>query len=74
MKTVCQDMRARMSLMQQLSVAMQHGIHAACILGRIAYDAYSSDFLKLAICILIYYLLFAEQVSQMTRHPRCIYE
>jgi hypothetical protein len=43
MKTVCQDTRARMFLMQRLSVAMQRG-NAACILGTIADDDYTTDF------------------------------
>jgi len=43
MQTVCQDTRARMFLMQRLSVAMQRG-NAACILGTIADDDFSIEF------------------------------
>jgi len=43
MQTMCQDTRARMFLMQCLSVAMQRG-NAACILGTIADDDFSTDF------------------------------
>jgi len=43
MQTVCQDTRARMFLMQRLSVAMQLG-NAACILGTIAGDDFSTEF------------------------------
>jgi len=40
MQTVCQDTRARMFLIQRLSVA----INAACILGTIADDDFSTEF------------------------------
>jgi len=43
MQTVCQDTRAKMFLMQRLSVAMQRG-NAACILGTIADDDFSTEF------------------------------
>jgi len=43
MQTVCQDTRARMFLMQRVSVAMQRG-NAACILGTIADDDFSTEF------------------------------
>ena len=43
MQTVSQDTRAGMFLMQRLSVAMQRG-NAACILGTIADDDFSTEF------------------------------
>ena len=43
MRTVSQDTRAGMFLMQRLSVAMQRG-NAACILGTIADDDFSTEF------------------------------
>jgi len=42
-----------MFLMQRLSVAMQHG-NAACILGTIAEDEFSTEFLyRLCVCIIV---------------------
>jgi len=43
MQTVCQDTRAKMFLMQRLSVAIQLG-NATCILSTIADDDFLSDF------------------------------
>ena len=43
MRTVSQDTRASMFLMQRLSVAMQRG-NAACILGTIADDDFTTEF------------------------------
>ena len=43
MRTVSQDARAGMFLKQRLSVAMQRG-NAACILGTIADDDFSAEF------------------------------
>ena len=43
MRAVSQDTRADMFLMQRLSVAMQCG-NAACILGTIADDDFSTEF------------------------------
>ena len=43
MRAVSQDTRAGMFLMQRLSVAMQRG-NAACILGTIADDDFSTEF------------------------------
>ena len=44
MRAVSQDTRAGMFVMQRLSVAMQRG-NAACILGTIADDDFSTEFL-----------------------------
>jgi len=43
MQTVCQETRARMFLMQRLSVTMHRG-NAARILGTIADDDFSTEF------------------------------
>jgi len=43
MQTAFQNMGARMFRMQRLSVAMQHG-NAACIIGTIADDYFSTEF------------------------------
>jgi len=62
MQTVCQDPRARMFLMQRLSVAMQRG-NAACILGTIADDNFSIEFFVGLFRPLYLYSMFVSNIN-----------